>query len=227
MENEVERNVAAQTADFINMDTTMVAVDSALLDERTRSLCEVSDYRAAATLLLTELGPDVLRVTFSRLRDETGAAEVFSEFAENVWKGLPSFEFRCSVRAWAFAVARNATHRYLARDERRRRASVPLSQLPELAVRVEAVRASTLDHLRTTRRDRVSELRSQLGEEDQLILTLHIDQRMSFPEIAYVTLGDTSAPEARVRTETDRVRKRFQLIKARLRKWLMEERAGR
>jgi RNA polymerase sigma-70 factor (ECF subfamily) len=207
------------------MGTTMPAVDSAPLDEQTRGFCESSDYRAAATLILTELGPEVMRVVHSRLRNETATSEVFSEFAENVWRGLPSFGFRCSVRAWAFALARNATHRYLSRDERRRRACVPLSAIGDLSARVEEVRKSTLNHLRTTQRDRVSELRDRLAEEDQLILTLHVDRRMSFREIAYVTLGDENVAEARVNTETARVRKRFQLVKERLRKWLLEEQA--
>lgn len=191
------------------------------LDERAQRLCAQGNYRDAATLMLSELGQDVIRVAHARLRDETATSEVFSQFATDLWTGLPSFAFRCSVRAWVFTIARNATHRYLERDIKRQRAAVPLSQAPELMASADSLRRSTLAHLRTENRDRVALLRSALSEEDQLILTLHVDRELSFREIAIVTLGSEDESEERVSREASRLRKRFQVAKDKIRRLLV------
>ncbi len=191
------------------------------LDVRVRALCEAGDLRGAATAVLQGLGGDVLRVLMARFRDEQTSGEVFSRFAEDLWVALPSFQFRCSVRAWVFTLARNAGNRYLARDLKKERLGVPLSQAP-LAGELERVRTATQAHLRTENKDRVSELRAQLSEEDQLIVTLRIDRQLDFREIALVTLGDVDASAEQVARETARVRKRVQLVKDKLRRMLNE-----
>jgi RNA polymerase sigma-70 factor (ECF subfamily) len=189
------------------------------LDQRVRALCEGGDFRAAATEILNDLGGDVLRVLLARFHDDEVSGEVFSRFAENLWVALPSFAFRCSVRAWVFTLARNAGNRYLAREVKKDRLGVPLSQAP-LAGDLERLRTATLAHLRTENRDRVAELRAELSEEDQLVLTLRIDRGLDFREIALVTLGDIDTEQEQVTREAARLRKRVQLVKEKLRRML-------
>jgi RNA polymerase sigma-70 factor (ECF subfamily) len=191
------------------------------LDPRVRALCEAGDLRAAATAIFAILASDVLRVLMARFRDEQVTGEVFSRFAEDLWVALPSFQFRCSVRAWVFTLARNAGNRYLAREVKKERRAVPLSDAP-LAGELERVRTATLAHLRTENKDRVSELRAQLSEEDQLVLTLRIDRGLDFREIALVTLGDVDASQEQVAREAARLRKRLQLVKEKLRRLLTQ-----
>ena len=54
------------------------------------------------------------------LRNEDDAHDVFSQFAEDLWKGLPGFRRESAVRTWAFRLAWHAASRY-ARDPYRKR----------------------------------------------------------------------------------------------------------
>lgn len=196
----------------------MTDSDSSELDQKVRALCASSDYQSATTLILKSLGPDVVRVIHGRFRDETSTAEVFSSFAEDLWTAIAGFSFRCSVRAWVFTIARNAGSRYLKRDLQRQRQAQPLSQVPELAEQAAVLRSTTLAHLRTTHHDRVTELRNALSEDEQLLLTLRLDRKLEWREIAVVMLGETDAEPARVTGEAARLRKRFQLLKDKLKR---------
>jgi RNA polymerase sigma-70 factor (ECF subfamily) len=191
-------------------------------DDRIQALCGQADYRSAATLILQTLGPDVLRVICARFRDEDQAAEVFSRFAEDLWRGLPSFLFRCPLRVWVLTLSRNAGSRYLAREVHRERAQVPLSQAPELMQQADQLRVTTLAHLRSENRDRIASLRAKLSEEDQLLLNLRVDQKLEFREIAMVLRENSELPADELARETARLRKRFQLLKERLKRWIAE-----
>jgi RNA polymerase sigma-70 factor (ECF subfamily) len=188
------------------------------LDLAVEAHCAAADHRAAATAILEALGAHVVRVIHARFHDDQSTAEVFSLFAEDLWLGLAKFRFECSVRAWVFLLARNAGNRYLARDLRKRRAQVPLSQAPELAAHAARIRTQTLLNLSTPREQRLNRLRSELSVDDQELLTLRVDRELDFAEIALVTLGDAQARAEEVTRESARLRKRFQLLKDRLRK---------
>jgi RNA polymerase sigma-70 factor (ECF subfamily) len=186
-------------------------------DRAVRAACEAGEVAHAATLILRSLGADVVRVLHARFGREELAAEVFSLFAEDLWVGLPSFAFRCSVRAWVFTLARHAGHRFLDRELRKRRAEVPLTGTSALWAEVARVRTETLASLPSDADARLAALRAELSEDDQLLLTLRVNRELEFVEIACVMLGDPAADPAAVRREAARLRKRFQLLKARLR----------
>jgi RNA polymerase sigma-70 factor (ECF subfamily) len=190
------------------------------LELRVQRLCQQDRLGEAATEILSALGADVLRALYARFRSEQVAAELFARFAEALWVGLPTFAFRCPLKVWVFTLARNVGNRYLARELRRTRAQVPLSQA--LDAQVEALRSATLAHLRTENRDRVRALRQSLDEADQLLLNLRVDKALSFREVALVMLADVDAAEHEVTREASRLRKRFQLVKEQLRKRLAE-----
>lgn len=139
-----------------------------------------------------------------------------SRFAEDLRLGLPKQRFECSLQAWVFVLARNAGHRSLARDLRKRRDWVPLSQLPEPAQYAAQVRSTALSS-GTPRARLLAQLRAELSLEDQELLTLRIDRELEFAEIALVTLGDAAAPAAQVTRESARLRKRFQVLRTQLR----------
>jgi RNA polymerase sigma-70 factor (ECF subfamily) len=187
------------------------------IDERVRVLCEAGARQAAAELVLQRHGGDVLRILLARFRDEEHASECFARFTEALWLALPDFAFRCSVRAWVFTLARNTAHRYLQRELRRARKTVPLSSAHPLAAQERAVRTETQAHLRTANKERVTALRARLAADDQLLLTLRIDRGLEFAEIAHVMLGDENASEADIRREAARLRKRLSAIKDKLR----------
>lgn len=149
-------------------------------------------------------------------RDETEAAETFSDFAEAMLRNLPRFRWGSSARTWAYAIARNLARKRWRDDARRRRrmADVGASGLDALAQRV---RTETLSFLRTEKRTRLQVLRDSLSEEDRMILLLRVERGLTWPDIARVLAGDSELDDAAMSREAARVRKRYQLVKDRLR----------
>jgi hypothetical protein len=85
------------------------------------------------------------------------------------------------------------------------------------------VRERTLPHLRTEVKDGLSRIREELTADEQLLLILRIDRQMAWEEITAVV--DANEDES-VRNDTKKRsalhRKRFQLIKERLKKRAIE-----
>lgn len=195
---------------------------SADLERQLRSLWEQQQYDEVATQALEHHGPPILGLLIKMLRDPVAGSEAFSMFCEDLWKGLPHFQWRSSLRTWLFTLARNAAFRMQGQGARRPERNLPLDQSPRVLEVIERVRTRTLAHLRTESKDEIRDLRSALSPDDQLLLTLRIEQRLSWREIAPVTLGDEAADTAAVKRESARLRKRFQLVKEQLRKLATE-----
>ena len=166
------------------------------LERRLRALHLAGDMGATATLVIREYGPEVLGLLVAVLRNHDEAAEVFAEFCEDLWAGLPRFRWESSMRTWAYTLARHAAHAFRRDPHRRRR--VPLSQHPEVAELEAQVRTTTVTYLRSEVKDHVSRLRESLDPDEQTLLVLRIDRQMSWNEIAVVMgEGDRNAPADR------------------------------
>jgi RNA polymerase sigma-70 factor (ECF subfamily) len=171
---------------------------------------DAADYAKATRLMLLAYGNEVYDLLHALHRDGADADDAFSLFAEGLWQSMPRFERRCSPRTWAYAIARRA-------PLRQRRAEPVLRLTPELADLAERLRTETSPLFRTERRSRLLELRDALPEDDRLVLMLRVDRRLTWDELVVVLHGDTSLDEeGRVR-EAARLRKRFQLVRERLR----------
>lgn len=197
------------------------------LEQTVRAACERSDYQGAATLLLETIGPKVFAFVLQRLRDPVEAAEAFSMFSEDLWRGLPGFGWRCSVRGWSFAVARHAADRRGRQLAQRRRRNLPISQSP-LSDLVAEVRERTLLHLRTEAKSRMQQLFERLPPDDRALLELRLDQKLSFRELALALEYAGEMPsDAELTRSAAKHRKRFQMIKEQLRELVAgTERAG-
>jgi len=169
-----------------------------------------------ATRCVEVYGPEILGVICARLRSASDADDVFSMFVEDLWTGLRGFQWRCSMRAWAHRLARNATTRWLTAAPRRADYNLSLSEVPELGTMLVRVRTSTAMHLRTEVKSEIRRLRDELSTEDQLLLVLRVDKGMEWREIA-AALGDTDLEPAALARETTRLRKRYQLATDKLR----------
>jgi RNA polymerase sigma-70 factor (ECF subfamily) len=189
-----------------------------------RAAFERGDLHTTATLALSRYGPEVLRFLAERLRDEHAANEVFSQFVEDFWKGLPKFAWRASLRSWAYTLARHAADRYARGPWRRQRRMLPLPEGDGVLEVAERLRSETLVHLRSIVKQRVRTLREALAPDDQLLLTLRVDKQMPWVEIALV-LEETRSDADRTAhaSASARVRQRFAAIKARLRRLAVRE----
>lgn len=178
------------------------------VEREVRALCDAGDHAAAATLALRGYGPELYSFLAALHASEADASDVFGELSSRLWRGLPKFAWQSSLRTWAYAIARNASHDFRARRGR----EVPLDEASEVA---EQVRTATQPYLRTDFKDRFAALRASLPVEDQELLILRVDRGLEWKELAQ-TLASDELDAAALAREAARLRKRFQALKARL-----------
>jgi RNA polymerase sigma-70 factor (ECF subfamily) len=169
----------------------------------------------AATRTLEAYGKEIFGYLVNVLGDEHDAKEVFSQVAEDLWRGLPRFDRRCSVRTWLYVLARHASARFRRapwNQAGRRAGDAGLDEL------VAHARTQTNPWLRTDVKDRWRALRESLDADDRSLLMLRVDCKMEWKDIARVTLGDESRNPTDLVREVDRLKKRLQLLKNDLRR---------
>ncbi len=179
------------------------------LEAEIARLLEASELTSAAAAIMRGYGPAILGYLAALARDEDRADDVFSQFCEDLWRGLPAFRRDASVRTWVYKLAWHAWLRN-ERDAYRRHARPFVTE--EMSRLAAAVRSTTALHLRTEAKDAVARLREQLAPDEQSLLVLRIDRGLSWSEVASVM----STPEEQLDPQT--VAKRFQRVKERLRK---------
>jgi RNA polymerase sigma-70 factor (ECF subfamily) len=193
------------------------------VESELRAHCEAGRLQDAASLLVRSYGPELFGFLMTAHGgDESEASEVFSQLTEALWRGLPSFGWNSSARTWAYAIAHKLTLRYRrdAARHKRRVADVGSSILERLA---ERVRTDTVSFLRTEKRTRLQALRDSLSEEDRLLLLLRVDRKLSWNEVARVFSEEEALDPAGLAKEAARHRKRYQLVKDRLRETAKRE----
>jgi RNA polymerase sigma-70 factor (ECF subfamily) len=183
------------------------------------------EHSKAATLVISAYGGEILAFLISRLRSASDADEVFATFAEKLWLGIDGFEWRCTIKAWAYCLARNAANDYASAAHKRPGRNVALSQHPGLLAVVENVRSTTEAYRRTEIKDKVRALRERLSPDDQMLLILRVDRHMDFRDLAVALSApqDAALDGAQLDREAARLRKRFERVKDRLRELAREE----
>jgi RNA polymerase sigma-70 factor (ECF subfamily) len=186
-----------------------------------RAACERGDFDDALQKLLDRYGAQLLGYLSAISRDNADGREIYSLLAEDLWRGIPGFAWRCSARAWAFKLARNAYSRYMSARSRRARREELVDQPAWLRELVDHTRSPTPPHLRTDVKSRIRALRAQLDEGDQTLLMLRVDRDMSWQELA-VVLDEVRSGE-RIETAAARLRQRFAVLKDKLRTMATDE----
>ncbi|MEO7328665.1 MAG: sigma-70 family RNA polymerase sigma factor [Minicystis sp.] len=162
-------------------------------------------------------GPEVFRFLLAWSGDEAAASEVFSLFAEGIWRGLGSFDWACSFRTWAFGVARRTSLRHRRDGGRRAAREIPLEHCSAISAIEEQVRSRTLSYLRTERRNRFAELRDALPPDDRALLLLRVDRKLAWNDCARAMHdGEQPLEDEALKREAARLRKRYQLVKEKL-----------
>jgi RNA polymerase sigma-70 factor (ECF subfamily) len=188
----------------------------AALEAEIRKRHDDGDIEGAASAGLRGYGPEILGFLHATLKNDADAADVFSAFCEGVWRSLPRFRWQCSFRTWAYTIARRETIRLIQSPIRRVGRNVPLDDCSAV-MHIEAeVRSQTASFLRTDVKDRVAKIRDALDPEDRLLLILRVDKGLAWNEVAQVMLDDDDAPADRLKRESARLRKRFELVKAKI-----------
>jgi RNA polymerase sigma-70 factor (ECF subfamily) len=191
--------------------------DGATVDESAiRVAWDAGDMAAATRAAIERLGPEILRYLAGMLADLDVADDAFSLFCERVWSSLPRFEWRCSLRTWAYLLARRACVDVVRAEGRRHRRHAPLSD-SQLDAVAEQVRTTTHPLLKTEGRNALARLRDELPPEDKTLLVLRADRGLAWEDIARVFLDKEAPTDEELGRESARLRKRYQLVKARLR----------
>ena len=87
----------------------MTAEARAALEGEVRRLCEEGAFSDATVLTVRGYGPEILGLLFAQQSSGADADEIFSSWSEQVFRGLPRFQWSASLRTWVYAVARNAS----------------------------------------------------------------------------------------------------------------------
>jgi RNA polymerase sigma-70 factor (ECF subfamily) len=182
-------------------------------DEQVRWLLAAGQTSAATTLVLRELGPEVLGFLSGVLPD-ADADEVFAQLSERLWRSLHGFEGRCSIRTWVYVLARHELGRFRRGIRRHAEGRVPISELQDVLA---IARTRTASMMATDKQRKLTALREALPIEDRTLLILRVDRNLAWDEIAlaFADTPEAFSEEDRKR-EAARLRKRFQLIKQRL-----------
>lgn len=176
-------------------------------------LVAARDFERATEAALRSYGPELISWLCASLRDEAAAHDAFSWMAEQLWRSLPRFAGRCSVRTWCYMLARRGAGRvrgrtYLAHEEL-------VSHVPSLAHTVVDVWNGT--QRSDARRENIyAELRSSLDDDDQTLLVLRVDRDLAWRDIAHVLLGEDASDDELSR-RASALRKQFERIKLQLR----------
>lgn len=183
------------------------------LDDELRALLDAGDASGAATLAIRRLGPEVLRYLRALLRSDADAQEAFSQFAENLWRGLPGYQGRAAFRTWALRIAHHAALNLRDQAWQRRGRPFETGEASRIAAEVQTASAVRIER----QRDALDQLRASLSVEDQSLLVLRVDQGLAWNEIAEVfEEGDAPVSAATLM-------KRFERLKERLGKMAREK----
>lgn len=197
-----------------------MAVDREALEREARRLCQEGDAAGATAAAIRGYGPEILGFLSALHRREEDADEVFSLWSERVFRGIAGFGWECSLRTWAYTLARNVSSNYQRDRRARERRAPPLGDSAALSAIEQEVRTETRPYLRSEAKQKLIELRDSLPPEDRVLLVLRLDKQLEWNDVARVMLGgDEGAPAAdaaALKREAQRLRKRFQLVKERL-----------
>lgn len=182
------------------------------LEDHARALLAAGDGKAAATAVIEALGPTILGYLRPVLRDEDDVADAFSLWAENVWKGLPAFEGRSSLKTWCVRLACNVALNLKNLAHVRRVRRFDAGEASRLA---DSIRTASAVRLERQRRG-ILELRRELTPDEQTLLFLRADQELSWDEVSEI-LSEAGPPVSAVT-----LAKRFERLKERLGKLARE-----
>lgn len=181
-------------------------------------LCAAGATVAATAATIRAYGPEILGFLVAHHHSGEDGDEVFSIWSERVFRGLPGFRWASSLRTWAYTLARNASINFVRNKQARARHERP-AHSEEIGAVAQQVRTETAPFRRTEARDKFAAIRDALPPEDRMLLVLRVDKRLEWKELARVMLGedgDGEVSDAALSKESQRLRKRFQLLKEKL-----------
>lgn len=179
-------------------------MNPAEVEARIADCLESGDFRRAAEESVRGYGAEVAAYLRAVLHEEEAADEVFSRVCEKLWRGLPAFHRRSSLRTWLYRLAWNGALDF--QKEKARSLSRPLRSTEISAIAAE-IAASRPRIERSSFADAFARIRESLDPQEQTLLTLHFHAGLTWKEIGEVVGREPAA-----------LRKAFERLKSRLRR---------
>lgn len=176
------------------------------LEARIGTALDAGRFDEAARETIAGYGPEILGFLVAVQRDEADARDVFSQFSEDLWRGLAKFRRESSMRTWSYKLAHHAMVRFARDPYRRRGRRLATEEYSDLVERV----SSRMSRERASKQ--LEAARQALAADEQALLVLRVDRKLAWDEIAEVMAADGEASDAAA------LRKRFERIKQRLKK---------
>lgn len=196
---------------------------SSTIEAEARQAWMRGDMETTATIVYEAYGREIYSFLLAQFRRTSSADDVFSQFNEDFWRGLPSFAWRCSIRAWCYRIARNAAHRHRRAPQNNPRRNIAVSTFPLSDALVQRARTSTRPHLRTEIKDEFQRLRDKLAPEDRDLLILRVDRNLAWSDVAHAMLSaDNPADEETLRKKEQALRQRYSEVKKKLKALAIE-----
>ena len=184
------------------------------LEEEIRAKLDARELDEAAKRALTGYGPEIFGYLVRVMGDEESAEEVYAQFCENLWRGLPRFERKCSFRTWAYHLARNARNQFWKDAYNRLGRRLKTDEANQIQV---LARSTTLIFRKTETKDQLAAIRQELDPDERELLVLRVDRRMSWKEIASV-LAETQSPlDEELSGNATALRQRFRRLHTKIR----------
>ena len=183
------------------------------VEEQIKATLAGGDHRAAATEALRAYGPKILGYLQAVLRDEADAADAFSIFAEDLWKGIGGFRGESSLKTWAYKLAWCSAMHIRSDAWKRLGRRLETGEASQLAAEVRTKSVVRDERQRLS----LERLREALSAEEQTLLFLRLDQQLEWSEVAEVLSAGGPVVEAAA------LRKRYERLKERLAKLAREQ----
>jgi len=187
-------------------------------DDEILELAAHGEVERATERVLRIYGPELIGWLCAILTSQSDAYDAFSRLSEQLWKSLPGFEGRCSMRTWCYMLARQSAAAVKAQSYRRHEAL--LSSLPSINHAVTHIWNTTRDNASMVE-DVYAQIRRALPDDDQTLLVLRVDRNLPWRDIAIVVLGPDAGDDELTR-KAAALRKQFERVKDRLRELAAE-----
>lgn len=148
--------------------------------------------------IANEYSAPLVRLARAHEADASLQQDLLQEIHVALWKSLPSFAGRCSLRTWIYRVAHNVAATHLLRQKRRR--TERLSTLDELVLEAhDRETATTIDEQRALAR--LTELIRRLKPVDRQLIVLHLEGLPAdeIAEVAGLSVGNVHTKLHRIR----------------------------
>jgi RNA polymerase sigma-70 factor (ECF subfamily) len=151
-------------------------------------------------------GPKVMGYLVRVLGDEDDAADAYSLWAEDVWKGIEGLREAAAAKVWTYRIAWNAAARVKRQAWNKRRQRMPTT----MASRIAAEALSRTPGAAEREAAQLTRLREGLSPPEKSLLVLHVDRGLSWKEVAEVMAGDGEVvDEAALRQRFTRLKRKL------------------